>query len=149
MPYTTLQAVRDVIAGQEDVMDGTAASLSDTIMSEKIAAAQAQVDEALRGNYTVPFTDGDVPESIQDITTAIAAYLCDLSYRQNKAYTTSQTPVLLGYQRAVSRLQALSSGTSWLDGKYSEGGTHDDDVAVVNQYPQPMFQACNFGVWWF
>jgi len=154
VPYTTLQAVRDVIAGQGDSSDGTAASLDDTAIAEKIAIAQAQVDESLLGNYTVPFTDGDVPPSVQDITATIAAYLCDLSYRQNKAYTTSQTPILLMYQRAVDRLKALSNGTSLLPDKYSDGGTHGDDVTVVNQYTTPMFGPCTFGVnpnsgWWY
>lgn len=73
--------------------------ISDTRIDEKRQAAQDEVNGALVGLYTVPFT-GPIPATIQDITARIAAGLLLTSQMSNYVNTNDRGKAILDAARA-------------------------------------------------
>ncbi len=144
MPYASPQAVRAVLARDPAKAAGTAASLSDTELTDRIGTASAQVDAHLGGaGYPVPWPEDTVPALLREITVAIAAYLADLTYRQSKDHSSVLDPVIQRYQWATGLLGQISRGQLTLPGAVSSGqtpGLHGADVvAVYRAYDGSLF----------
>jgi phage gp36-like protein len=125
-------------------MAGTAAVMTDDEIQTQINYAQARVDGVMRGTYNAPLT-APVPEIVFSITADISAYLCDLSYRKNKPYSTSQTPILLRYQQANLILTQIGNGSIQLDVS-SPTDIEDSTGYVINQTPYGLFSPGDFGL---
>jgi len=107
--YSTVERVQQALARNTQDTAGTAASLGTDVILQNIAEADREIDGRLTSIYSTPFNP--VPETIQDISTAIAAYLSDLTYREVRDYANPQAnPVVLRYQRAQALLKSLASG---------------------------------------
>lgn len=115
--YVTAEDVRLVIARDETEYPNTAASLDNDKLNEAIDSAANEVNSRLSGQYEVPFdVPPDTPPLIIEIVRDIAAFLADLTYRQDVDYTTGNEPMLLRYQRAIDLLTRLENGTMVLVG---------------------------------
>jgi len=145
--YVTASDVRAVLArdtSTPEAMQGTAASLPDTDVTAAIVSAQAQVDGRLSARYATPFPD-PAPQLVADITRDIAAYLCDLTYRQGLDYESDRDPVILRYQQALGQLQMIASGDIDLPvvpGTTESGGL----MRAVNRYDGDLFRMDDFGL---
>lgn len=89
--------------------DGTGASLSDIQIDDQISEADQEIDGRLIGAYKIPFA-APVPVIITSISRDIAAYLCDLIFREVRDYQGEQNPVVLRYKRAQTLLGQIVKG---------------------------------------
>lgn len=145
--YCTSDDVRDVLtrdAAAEGQNNGS------TLDEENIAAAifdaQSEIDAKLATRYTVPFSP--VPDLIKRITVAIAAYLADLNFRENRDMQSEMNPVLARYQRAIALLGNLSTGEAIIPQDGSDPDNPPDigsgmRVAAVYTRP-PLIDPCAF-----
>lgn len=138
MPYTTREAVRELVSQDTSTFPGTAASLSDGRIDAAIISAQALIDGRLATMYRVPFVDGSVPVLVVRITNALAAFDADQTFREVRDYSSELHPVYLRYKEAMALLDQLQKGTATLPdyvppdpdpGSDPSGG---DIVAVFN-----------------
>jgi hypothetical protein len=137
VPYATPTDVRAVLARDPEEPVGTAASLPDPELAVRIEAAAAQVDAALAGaGYTVPIT-GTVPVLVREITVAIAAWLADLTYRQNKEHEGPAAPVLQRYQWATGLLAQIAGRVVVVPGLPAPDTAAAAEGAVVVSTHQP------------
>jgi phage gp36-like protein len=117
MAYVTPNEIRSIVARDEGQYDSTAASLSEAQLEEAIDSATNEVEARLSGQYIVPFSQPpDTPPLVAEIVRDIAAWLADLTYRQDTDYETGNEPMLLRYQRALDLLSRLELGTLTLPG---------------------------------
>jgi phage gp36-like protein len=96
------------LARDSDQPDGTGASLSDIQIDDQISEADQEIDGRLTGSYKTPFDP--VPVIITSISRDIAAYLCDLIFREVRDYQGEQNPVVLRYKRAQELLGRIVKG---------------------------------------
>jgi hypothetical protein len=125
---------------------GTAASLPDPELTERILAAEQQVDAKLAvAGYDVPLylTTGGVPPLISELTGAIAAYFADLQYRRNVPHDgNDNAPVILRYKWATGILSQLGTrllvvpGVEQDPAKRGQGG---QAVEVIQPYEGRLF----------
>jgi len=115
--YVTADEVRQIVARDDTQHDVTAASLSDDQINEAIDSASNEVNSRLAAQYIVPFAEPpDTPPLVAEIVRDIAAFLSDLTFRQDTDYTTGNEPMLLRYQRSIDLLTRLEAGTMTLIG---------------------------------
>lgn len=143
--YVQVEEVRAVLARDPGQVPNTAASLDDAAITSHIDSAQAQVDGRISGRYTVPFPDADVPKLVADITRDIAAYLCDLTFRQGTDYETDRDPVVLRYQQALQLLGQIATGS--IDLPIPGGGGESGGLlSARNRYRGDLFGLSDFGL---
>lgn len=148
MPYALPADVRGVLAPDPTVPGGTPAELADDPLTERIAAASAQIDAALNHRYTVPFPDGQVPRLVHDLTIAIGAWLAALTWRRSVDLTTGD-PLTLRYQWATGLLTQLAKGDIDLPdipGTTPPEPARNRGAAVVQPYDGEMFPLDDFGL---
>jgi phage gp36-like protein len=146
-PYAIADDVRAAVTRDPEQTTGTAATMSDAQLELAIRAAQAEVDAALRGRYTVPFPP-PIPFLVWQITVDIAAYRATLRYRQGKDLTQAD-PVALTHQVARQLLGSISAGKSDLD--IGDGATVEESTAggvrpARQPYGGQMFGMSDFGL---
>lgn len=139
MVYVSPENVRAVLAKSEDDYEGTAASLSDSKISEAIASAEAEVNARLSNRYRVPFVAETVPKLVSDITRDIAAYLADLVYRGEVDHSSENEPVLLRHRRAEALLKGLADGDITAPTYDLPGVGQADRPKVLNAYTGRLF----------
>jgi hypothetical protein len=125
---------------------GTAASLPDPELEERILAAEQQIDAKLTvAGYTVPLLtpEGAVPPLISELTGAIAAYFADIQYRRNVPHDgNDNAPVILRYKWATGILSQLGTrllvvpGVEQDPAKRGQGG---QVVEVIEPYAGRLF----------
>lgn len=143
--YVQVEEVRAVLARDPAQAPNTAASLDVAAITSHIASAQAQVDGRIAGRYTVPFSDAAVPKLVVDITRDIAAYLCDLTFRQGLDYESDRDPVVLRYQQAQQLLGQIATGA--IDLPVPGGGGESGGLLVArNRYSGDLFGLGDFGL---
>lgn len=150
--YTSVEAVISVLvkSPEDAALGNTAAALTTGQIEDAIASAGHEVDAKLANQYQVPFADydsGDCPPLVSEITRDIAAYLADLTYRQDVDYTSMETdPVMLRYRRTQELLQLLIDGTIALTGATPNTPPAGPSTkpAVVNGYEGNLFDLCDF-----
>lgn len=143
--YVTADEVRAVLARDTAHPSGTAAELDEAAIVNAIRSAQAQVDGRLGARYTVPFPADSVPQLVVDCTRDIAAYLCDLTYRQGLDYESDRDPVVLRYQQAIDLLKQIAGGQIDLPvppGTGESGGL----LSARNRYDGDLFGLQDFGL---
>lgn len=115
--YTSCDEVR-LVLGRSTLPDenkGNAASLSNVTILEQIEDASQQIDSKLNSRWKVPF-DEPVPKLIRNIARDIAAYLCDLVYREIRDHESKLNPNIQRYERAMIQLNELANGKATLPG---------------------------------
>lgn len=132
MPYTTPERVRLILARDLSATEGTGASLSDESILDAMAEADREIDGKLSSLFATPFNP--VPALIANLSRDIAAYLCDLNFREVRDYQSSLNPVMLRYQRAQDTLKALMNGSMDIPGVTPSPDSSGSGlvVAVVN-----------------
>lgn len=130
--YLTPTELRVALSRDAQHPEGTAAEMSDAVLQLSIDAATAQIDARLYDRYITPFPDPP-PPLVVSMTTAIAAWLADLGYRQS-VDSNSQDPVAKRYQWANEMISRLTNGTAALPGV----PTHAQMV-VINPYEGQLF----------
>lgn len=154
--YTTVADVRAKLYGSQDYPIsgrgvGTAADISDAQIETEIENAEGQIDSALAQRYPVPFDAGSVPSLVTQLTSDIAAYLSDLSYRggAGRQYDSKLNPLALRYERAVALLERLRTAESDLPGQDElpdgEGGS-TGGASVHNRYEGHLFDVGGWDV---
>lgn len=145
MPYLSVPQLQAVLS-HDGQHTGTAASLSPTVLAERIDAGQGEVDGRLAAaGYTVPFDDAGVPPLVRDLVGAVAAYLADLTYRRGKAPSGELDPVLQRYRWATGLLDKIGAGTALVPGVPAPGGGSATDergvevVAAIDTYDGRLF----------
>lgn len=128
MPYTDTTTVR-VLLNTTASQSQTASSLTDEAINQAITDADAEIDARLADRYSVPFSS-PAPSVVSSLSTNIAAYLADLTYRQSREYASRFSPLYLRYQRCLEMLDRLSKGDDSLPGVDPVGGT----ALVINPY---------------
>lgn len=148
MAYVTPDEIRSIVARDAEQYDSTAASLANEQLEEAIDSATNEVEARLAGQYIVPFSPPpNTPPLIVEIVRDIAAWLADLTFRQDVDYTTGNEPMLLRYQRALDLLQRLETGALTLPGADTPDIPSSSGVGrPVNPYEGDMFTMCDFGV---
>lgn len=142
--YATAADVRTVLARDTFDFEGNAAGLLDSTIESQVVAAQNEIDARLAGRYQVPFTTA--PAVVASITIDVAAYLCNLIYRESKDLT-QEDPMVLRYQRAIRLLDDLSTGKADLPGGDGSPGDLGAGVASVrNPYEGRLFGLETFGL---
>lgn len=144
--YASVDDVRAVLARNPGQVPNTAASLDDAAITSHITSAEAQVNGRISGRYTVPFTDADVPKLVADITRDIAAYLCDLTFRQGTDYESDRDPVVLRYQQAQQLLGQIATGAIDLPIPDGDGGEGGGLLVARNRYSGNLFGLSDFGL---
>lgn len=139
MAYAVADDVRRVLTPDPQVATGTPAELTDAVLTERIAAASAQVDAALAGRYAVPFT-GEVPRLVHDIVVALASWLAALTYRRSVDISATD-PLQLRYQWATDLLAQLARGALDLPTAQSV-----DFVITRQPYAGRLFGLDSFGL---
>jgi phage gp36-like protein len=153
MAYTTPEAVQFVLARDLDQYDSTAASLETGQLEDAIRSAQAEVDARLAMQYKVPFNAfPNSPPLVAEITRDIAAFLADLTYRQDVDYTSDNEPMLLRWRRAQGLLEMLVLGTITLTGAETNPTEPVERPAstttVHNKYQGELFGLSDFDLGW-
>lgn len=156
-PYTDLARVRALLSRDGGVDLGTAGSVDAATIELAINTAQNRINSRLGALYTVPFAP-IVPELIQDIATALAAYDADLTFREVRDYASELNPVYLRMKDAVELLDQLQSGKAVLPDYVPpdpDPGPTDpaggDIVDVINpnlcefQHPRPSWTDTYYG----
>ncbi len=125
---------------------GTAATLPDLELEERILAAEQQIDAKLMvAGYEVPLLtpEATVPPLISELTGAIAAYMADLQYRRNVPHDgNDNAPVILRYKWATGILSQLGTrllvvpGVEQDPAKRGQGG---QAVEVIQPYEGRLF----------
>lgn len=149
--YCDLDDIRDVLT-RDAAASGEDANNGSTLDEENLAAArsdaQDEIDAKLALRYTVPFAP--VPDLIKRITIAIAAYLADLNYRENRDMQTELNPVLQRYNRAIALLGQLSTGEAIIPPDGSDPDNPPDTgsgIRVAAAYSRPgLVDACDFDI---
>jgi phage gp36-like protein len=144
--YATAADVRTVLARDTFDFEGNAAGLLDSTIESQVVAAQNEIDARLAGRYQVPFTTA--PAVVASITIDVAAYLCNLIYRESKDLT-QEDPMVLRYQRAIRLLDDLSTGKADLPGGDGSPGGGDLGAGVAsvrNPYEGRLFGLETFGL---
>lgn len=108
MAYSTVEQVRLIVVRDPGQDDGTGASLPVPTIEDAIGEADREIDGKLSSLYKVPFNP--VPGVIVAISRDIAAYLCDLVFREVRDYQSDLNPIILRYKRAQEMLKLLVSG---------------------------------------
>ena len=147
--YCDLDDIRDVLT-RDAAASGEDQNNGSTLDEENLAAArvdaQDEIDARLALRYTVPFAP--VPDLIKRITIAIAAYLADLNYRENRDMQTELNPVLQRYTRAQTLLGQLSTGEAIIPQDGSDPDNPPDTgagIRVASAYSRPdLVSACDF-----
>lgn len=98
------------IAELSDDQDGS--DVDETIVTEIIADADALIDDALRGRYTLPLTT--TPQSIKWMSCVIAYFML-WCRRENDIPET----VTKKYEQAVAMLDKMATGTLTIDAAYA------------------------------
>lgn len=141
MSYATTADVKRVLQGSENG-EGTAASLLDDSIALEITNAQAQIDATLSQVYRVPFNP--VPVLIKTLAIDIAAYLCDLNYRESREYESDNYPIIRRYNRARELLEWLRNGTMVIPNYRQDGEI--GSAEVIHMYePRLMTEEDVFG----
>lgn len=145
MSYSTKEQVRLALARDLGNVAGTAASLEDVAVADAIAEADSRIDGRLGQLYLVPFAD-PAPALVQTISRDLAAFLCDLTFREVRDYNSQLNPVYIRYQEALALLKEIAEGKVSLPG--APGVTTPTGGAVVvwqqNQTSWPLITACEF-----
>lgn len=146
--YCTLDEVVDVLTRNAAEVEGNAASVDGEVVAKAIADAQAEIDSRLATKYTVPFNP--VPALVASIAQDIAAYLADLTFRENRDYQTELSPIYLRYQRAQAQLGRLQTGEAVIP---QEGGDPENPpetgsgLRVAAAYSRPaLIDGCEFDI---
>ena len=149
--YCILDDVRDVLtrdaaASAEDQNNGS--TLDEENLAAAIDDAQAEIDSRLALRYTVPFSP--VPDLIKRICVAIAAYLADLNFRENRDMASELNPILQRYQRAQALLGQLSTGEAIIPPSGTDPDNPPDTgsgTRVVAAYSRPgLVDPCDFDI---
>jgi len=137
--YCEIDDVRDVLtrdAAADEQNNGS--TLDEENLQAAIADAQSEIDAKLALRYTVPFSP--VPDLIKRICVAIAAYLADLNFRENRDMQSDLNPVFARYQRAIALLGNLSTGEAVIPPDGSDPENPPDTgsgVRVAAAYSRP------------
>jgi hypothetical protein len=145
--YVEVDAVRLILARDSGQFERTAAGLSEELIKDAIKSAEVEINAKLGLQYKVPFEDGDVPDLIQEIAKDIAAFMADLTFRQDVDYTSDNEPMLLRYRRAEEMLQLLWDGSLTLPGATpSDTGPAPAErhYTVLNPYQGTLFDLQDF-----
>lgn len=143
--YTTVEAVRDVLApnpsgdpASQARVASTAASLDDATISDQIAEAAGRVDFYLSGRYATPLTE-PAPDLVGFWTRDIAAWLSLLVHRRNAPVDVND-PVRLRYSAALAELTAVRDGKTALPvDQLPDGNQQTGYAEVVNPYEGSLF----------
>jgi hypothetical protein len=111
-PYTDRARVLAMVSRDAGPNAGTAGSISDPTIENAIGSAATLIDSRLGVQYSVPFNP--VPKLVTDIATALAAYDCDLTFREVRDYQSDLNPILLRQKWATEMLDQLQKGTATL-----------------------------------
>lgn len=119
VPYTTREKVRELLSrggGSDDPGNpSTAASLPNSTVDAEILAASRTIDSRLGSVYTVPFAaPPQTPAMVVEIAEALAAYRCDLIFREVRDYSSDLNPVYLRWKEADALLTQLQKGLAVL-----------------------------------
>lgn len=136
--YSTVQSVRLVLRGMSDPgkaddPDYTAAQLDDAQIEYEINNADGQIDSILRRRFSLPLPS-PVPTVLKNLSTDIAAALCDMTFRGSREYASEFAPARLRYERAIMILDHIANGDYPL---YNVGEGPDalgDESVVINPY---------------
>lgn len=137
--YATVADVREALAPEGDTTAATAASLSDSQLTDALVEATSEIDAKVRG---APFAPASVPAVVQAICRDVAAYLATLTQRRNVDLPPTH-PIALRYARAESMLTAAAAGKLdlTLDVEAAAG-----EVSVVNPYDGDLFTLDDAGL---
>ena len=150
--YCDLDDIRDVLTRDAALTAPEEQNNGSTLDEENLAAArsdaQDEIDARLALRYTVPFAP--VPDLIRRLTIAIAAYLADLNFRENRDMQTELNPVRLRYDRAQTILGQLSTGEAVIPPDGSDPGNPPDTgagIRVASSYSRPgLVTVCDFDI---
>jgi phage gp36-like protein len=146
--YATPDDVRAVVARSTSAGAGTSASaLSDPVLIEALASAEAEVDARLASRYGVPFADVAVPALVRSLTVDVAAYLATLTFRESTDLGQDD-PIRLRFARAQDLLGQLAKGDLDLPGVTADDGSPAPAgrPRVLNTYEGRMFGLRDFGL---
>lgn len=134
-PYATADEVRHLLTPDPERRQGSAATLDDDTLAERIATASAEVDSALAaGGYTVPVAQ--CPPLVRDVVLAIAGWLADLTYRRGKAHESDRDPVVARYLWAQNLLKGWASGRRKVPGlPEADASTGGGEISAVINPP--------------
>lgn len=131
--YSSIEQVRAVLAADQDDAGGSGAVLSNEAIEQNLIDASNQIDGIIRGIYRVPLDPVD--PIVVTVARDIAAWLCDLTFRQWREQD-ERHPVALRYARAQEQLKQISRGTLILSDQKAaaeEQVSADGDIVAV--YP--------------
>lgn len=148
LDYCTRDQVVDVLTRDAAEVEGNAGTVDDEAVDKAIQDAMAEIDSRLGIKFTVPFDP--VPPLINSVAQDIAAYLTDLTFRENRDYSSELSPIYLRYQRAQAMLGRLSTGEAIIppDGSDPENPPDTGNglrVAAVYSRP-PLVSPCDFDI---
>lgn len=140
--YATVNDVREALAPEGDFTDtATAASLSDSQLTDALVEASGEVDGAVRG---APYDPAAVPAVVQAIVRDVAAYLATLTHRKGLELPDTH-PIALRYKRAEALLAAAATGRLDLSVPAEVEGTAGT-VDVENPYEGDLFTLDQLGL---
>lgn len=144
--YCTRDEVVDVLTRDAAEVEGNAGSNDDESIDKAILDAESEINSRLALKYTVPFSP--VPTLVNSIAQDIAAYLCDLNFRENRDYASELSPIYLRYKRAQEMLGRLQTGEAIIP---PEGGDPEEPpdtgsgTRVAAVYSRPgLISPCDF-----
>ena len=139
MSYSTVPAVRQVLAGFIDPAtngedpDHTPALLTDAQIEYEISNADGHIDAILRRRFVLPLPE-PVPTVIKNLSTDMAAALCDMVFRGSREYASEFSPARLRYERAAEILMHIANGDYPLYNSGEGPATVGDEAVVINPY---------------
>lgn len=140
--YATKSQVKEVLRRDGNSVDGNASSIPDAALDQHIEDASSEIDAKLAGQYTTPFDP--VPELIERICVAIAAYLAYLTFLENRDLQSEFDPNYLRYRRAQEMLTGLMTGSMVIPpvGEVPEPGTGTRVVSTLTR--GSLITSCDF-----
>ena len=110
------QVTPQILAQLTDDTNGTTVDTS--VLDEKIALAESEINGYLRGKHSVPYADGSVPAMVRNWCVVITAWHC---YSRRSNLTVPENLEKM-YKNAVRQLKEVQSGQFVID----------DDSSVQN-----------------
>lgn len=141
MAYSVADDVRKVVSPDgEDTMDSPA-GYTDAALEDCIARADAQIDNYLRGVYTVPVAVPDA--TLRDWSSVIAAWMATM-VQANGADVDNTDPIQRRYDRVIADLKLVMGGQMILSYPLQTDEEQIGDLSGVNRYEGDLFASSEF-----
>lgn len=148
MAYSSALDVRNALTPEGASTDGsTAATLSDTQITDSIAEADGLIDAYVGSRYAIVLDTTLTPNVAKGVirwwSRTIAAYLATLTYKRNQDVPADE-PIRLRYDMVMELLEKVRNGT--LDLNLVPVDNDSTDVFVENLYEGDLFTPAMFGL---